>query len=664
MNPAFHQGLGGPNPSRRRHLKASGSVSSGTGPFARAVGGGTGSGLILPTSLSNRPPPSSQPGPSNPLAKKRNWTPSYHVLPPELNGNFAVGSGSGSGSAASSGFHQVAGTSSGSATGAAFHGLPTTVVPLPSSHNNADHAQQQQMQGLGESTYASVHATFSATHPGTALDSAARLQQQQQHHQQQQQQQSQNSFPQEEEHTDGPAPKRRKGVAGAIIDTALNAAIGTLAAGLTAWTLYSSWGQRAENAAREELMRNERSSSGQGRAEGGVEGEEERRRGRGGEQLQSPVVAPHEEPPPPYHDDLSLSTPTSPGGGGGGSASGAFRSNARQTPVYISGHRRRTRPNYRSHRSMRIGAMAGDGGSNSGASTPNRPGMFSQRSSFSQAAGSSSMQEYMAASVPAAPIEPITAVEGDGEDDDDDAFLRVNTNLASLIAEGQAALNAPVVGDDMDEEDDEDEHLGALMNPAMHTPLHATTLSPRGGLGRFQGGGQGMGPPSAPAFDFNFGARSNITPARAGGSSSTSLGTAFQTPPSSSPFVFSGGAGGAMTTPPRNYRTSALPRPSPGPSASPYARNSTGVPARSAVSGSASASGGLLMQRRAGAGVVGGRGSGGIGASTTTPRSGSRVAVGGSGGKGLIGSGGGPRQMTSPDVYGSDVGRRERPRWG
>ncbi|CAD6966404.1 unnamed protein product [Tilletia laevis] len=672
MNPTFHHGHSGPNPNpvfRRRHLKASASLSSSS---VASGAGGSGTGLILPTSSSShRAPPTSQDhlaGP-NMLTKKRNWTPSYPVLPPDFNGNFVVGAGgsSGNGSAASSGFHQMTGPSSGSggATAAAIYGLPTANIPLPSSRADAayaDHTQQQHLQGLGESTYASAHATFSATQSGTALNSTARL-----HRQSQQHQQSQANFPQEE-HTDGPAPKRRKGVAGAIIDGALSAAIGTLAAGLTAWSLYSTWGQRAEHAAREELMHDERSPApGQGRRVERAEGEEEQRRRRG-ERLQSPVVGPHEEPPPPYHDDLSLSTPASPGGRGGG---GPSRSGVRQTPIYISGQRRKTRPNYRSYRSMRTGNLAGDAGSNSGASTPNRPGMFSQRQSFSQAGMSSELSLGSAPhSVPPpipAPIEPVTAVKGEGDDDDDDAFMRVNTNLASLIAEGQAALNAPV-DDDMND-DDEDEHLPALMNPAMHTPLHATTRMPRGGgiFGHPQQQQQHQfSARAAPNFDFNFGnrsegPRSHFTPG--GSSTSAALGTGFQTPPSTSPFVFSGGGGGnrggdggvgGMTTPPRGYlqqgqRSSHLPRPSPGNPASPYARGSTG-PSRAAGSGSgpSSASGGLLLHRRT-AGAARGRSAG------NTPQSASRAAA--------SGSGKGGRQVTSPDLYGSDIGRRERPRW-
>ncbi|KAK0547104.1 hypothetical protein OC845_004260 [Tilletia horrida] len=485
MDPSYHPHphslQQAPLPSRRRHPKYASDSSS---------------GLILPSTAA-------------PGTKKRNWTPSYPVLPPGFNasngtaGAFSIGSGASPHPPSASSFSFASGsslhhdpTAAAAAAGGFGGGLPTAIVPPPSSFDQHDVAH---FGGLGESTYASATATFNTATPGQALDSTARL------HAQHAaaaaasasasaagpsaSSSSSLSRNQEDgeraEHTDGPAPKRRRGVAGAIIDTALNAAIGTLAAGLTAWSLYSSWGARAENAAREELMRDEsvmvrrrREEEEQAAAQGHGQGQD------GG---RSPPVLPHDEPPPPYHDDLSLSTPTSPGNM---SRSGSTR----QTPVYISGHRRKSRPTYRSYRSMRTGSITQIGAStgnqyhsNSGYSTPNRPGLLSQRPSFS-ALPTGPVQEEPQPQPPAAAAAAADEAE---VGDDDDAFLRVNTNLASLIAEGQAALNATVVMDE--DEEDEDEHLPALMNPAMHSPLHSTTVSPLGSPGSTSGGGVGGG---------------------------------------------------------------------------------------------------------------------------------------------------------------------------
>ena len=118
-----------------------------------------------------------------------------------------------------------------------------------------------------------------------------------------------------DEHTDGPPVKRRRGVASVIVDGALSAAIYTGAAAVTAYSLWSSWGRKADE------EEGERNSAREKLPPGGLD-----------------------EPPPPYIDQRDAAT---------AGPSKTPMSPVRPAHIYVSSRRRR--PAFQSTRSTRTG---------------------------------------------------------------------------------------------------------------------------------------------------------------------------------------------------------------------------------------------------------------------------------------------------------------------
>ncbi|EPQ31490.1 uncharacterized protein PFL1_00825 [Pseudozyma flocculosa PF-1] len=211
----------------------------------------------------------------------------------------------------------------------------------------------------------------------------------------------------EDEHHEGPPSKRRRGLAGTIVDTALNAALYTGAAALTAYSLWSTWGKRADGEAEEP---------------------------DGGPVLPSHKTLPEkhlppgglDEPPPPYPVyDLAAgpSTPKSP-------------ANARKQRVFVSAQRNRRRPTFQSHRATQSSGTPRKAIPDAFRSTPP-----AQEEVRTEGSGQSSG----------------AAGHGDDEDDDDEdgMFQRFQDKMNALIAQGQAALESKPSLDAMDFDQDD-----------------------------------------------------------------------------------------------------------------------------------------------------------------------------------------------------------------
>lgn len=198
------------------------------------------------------------------------------------------------------------------------------------------------------------------------------------------------------EHNDGPPVKKRRGVASTIVDGALNAALYTGAAALTAYSLWSSWGRKEENG---EEASNAHDSIGASDSR---------------EKLPPGAL---EEPPPPY----TLA----------GSSKGTSQSpmkNGRPVHVFVSSRRRR--PVFATHRSSK--------------STPRR--RMSALNDLSQQS-------------PSAISNDTSHQQQGGEDqdeDDDEMFKRFQSKMSNLIEEGTRALNSEAELSAMDLEDDDD----------------------------------------------------------------------------------------------------------------------------------------------------------------------------------------------------------------
>ncbi|KAN0061294.1 hypothetical protein ACQY0O_006140 [Thecaphora frezii] len=266
-----------------------------------------------------------------------------------------------------------------------------------------------------------------------------------------------------DEHYEGPPSKRRRGFAGTIVDTALNAALYTGAAALTAYSLWSAWGRRADQ---------------EQEPDGG------------------PVVSAHktsheeqmppgslEEPPPPYIDhDLAA-----------GPSVSKSPSQVRKQRVFVSAQRNRRRPTFQSHRasqatgtprklvpdasrgSMRTPTSAAE-------PTPSAAGRDQPRTDGADCGDITSMDRP-------------TGEEGQGEqeedeEDEDSVFRRFQDKMNALIAEGQAALNSTPTLDAVDFDQDDPGFSDSAISGSISAPSLSTYhLGFAPGIGRSSSGG-------------------------------------------------------------------------------------------------------------------------------------------------------------------------------
>ncbi|CDW99278.1 hypothetical protein [Sporisorium scitamineum] len=138
-----------------------------------------------------------------------------------------------------------------------------------------------------------------------------------------------------------PPRKRRRGLAGAIVDTALNAALYTGAAALTAYSLWTSWGQSGDN----ESQRHH-PDAGPEADMGHVISQNERPTNNNAKVLKVPPGG-LEEPPPPYYEDQStpLKQPQQP--------STPQSNSVRMRKVFVSSQRNRRRPTFQGSKTHR-----------------------------------------------------------------------------------------------------------------------------------------------------------------------------------------------------------------------------------------------------------------------------------------------------------------------
>lgn len=229
--------------------------------------------------------------------------------------------------------------------------------------------------------------------------------------------------------SEDPPRKRRRGLAGTIVDTALNAALYTGAAALTAYSLWSSWGQTSDAETQQH-----HSDAAPEADMGNVISQNKRTAMSGsGKELRMPPGG-LEEPPPPYYEDHAtpakqaqeLPQPSTP------------QSNSVRTrKVFVSSQRNRRRPTFQGSKTHRQ-------------STP-RKGLPDAFRSAAPAASpglvSSSSQEMLSADTSNTGADGSVPDDSeDVDDDEDDEMLsRFEAKMNALIAEGQAALNSTPV---------------------------------------------------------------------------------------------------------------------------------------------------------------------------------------------------------------------------
>lgn len=248
------------------------------------------------------------------------------------------------------------------------------------------------------------------------------------------------------EHIHGPAPKRRRGVAGAIIDGALNGLMIGGAAALTVYSLWSSWGRAPDH-----LDQPDRQSAS------GV-------RTRSDATETRPV---EEAPPRPYETKSAVIPggfpPSLPGSSDSqyqvsrssvAPVTSAFvgkttPSKQRRQHVYVSSRRRR--PLFESAWMSYRGSPA------SQVASPAIP--------RGQDHGSFTSNPTCKAGIP--PSHEGEPMEG-GDEEDDEAYIRFREKMSRLIAEGQAALESKSFDVPMNDNDDE------LLGP---TPSSSPLLS-------------------------------------------------------------------------------------------------------------------------------------------------------------------------------------------
>ncbi|GAC96208.1 hypothetical protein PHSY_003788 [Pseudozyma hubeiensis SY62] len=239
--------------------------------------------------------------------------------------------------------------------------------------------------------------------------------------------------------SDDPPRKRRRGLAGAIVDTALNAALYTGAAALTAYSLWSSWSQSAEGE-----HQSHHPDAGPEADMGHVISPHARsgHSHAGSKEVKMPPGG-MEEPPPPYYEDHSTPSKSKPH-----QPSTPQSSSNRMRKVFVSSQRNRRRPTFQGSKANRQGTprkTLSDAfpGTTSSAVHPSssRDPISAQMTPSSS--GGVSVNANNVATQDDEDNEDGNGDEDDDDDDDDDEMLsRFEAKMNALIAEGQAALNS------------------------------------------------------------------------------------------------------------------------------------------------------------------------------------------------------------------------------
>ncbi|SPO21946.1 uncharacterized protein UTRI_01933_B [Ustilago trichophora] len=258
---------------------------------------------------------------------------------------------------------------------------------------------------------------------------------------------------------DDPPRKRRRGLAGTIVDTALNAALYTGAAALTAYSLWSSWGQSADA---ENQMHHP--DAGPEADMGHVISQNKRAGVGNGKEARMPPGG-LEEPPPPYYDDQVEHGTPSKNQQQQQQPSTPQSNSVRTRKVFVSSQRNRRRPTFQGSKTHRQG-------------TP-RKALPEAFRSPAPAAASSSGHDFASNGI-ASSTASGSGNEGednDDEDEDDEMLSRFEAKMAALIAEGQAALNStPVLQEsDLRDIDTPSPSLGIGMTSSRSTGQHLSS---------------------------------------------------------------------------------------------------------------------------------------------------------------------------------------------
>ncbi|UZJ51613.1 hypothetical protein CBS101457_000933 [Exobasidium rhododendri] len=190
--------------------------------------------------------------------------------------------------------------------------------------------------------------------------------------------------------TSEPPSKKRKGVAGVLVDGALSAALYTGAAAVTAYSLWSNWGKKAVD---EEEQQGEHLDHGK-----------RERLPPGGQ----------EEPPPPYIDQRGVASSS-------GSSTKVPLSPSRPTHVFVSSRRRR--PVFQAHKA---------------AARSNTPKKKISGAHIKSSATYHQQDEEKGES----------SIDGRYEDD---MFARMQSEMTRMIEEGNRALQSKVELEDEDQ---------------------------------------------------------------------------------------------------------------------------------------------------------------------------------------------------------------------
>ncbi|PWN27250.1 hypothetical protein BDZ90DRAFT_232781 [Jaminaea rosea] len=356
-----------------------------------------------------------------------------------------------------------------------------------------------------------------------------------------------------EEATAPPARKRRRGLAGTIVDGALNGLMLGAAAGMTAYSLWSSW-------------KSDNSGSANAGAGAGKQQEEDEEEERALEREWGPVRSARGQAPPPAYDDVivlpggfaSSSKPAQPPSSATcsspikssrrqeGATTSPFVSKPRSRNVYVSSSRHRRRPAFESA-TARSGSL--------------RSIHDAQAEAETEAEAVSKQQQREG-----------QEEQEEEDEDEDEQYSRFSRQMADLIAQGQAALSsqAQLRDEDMREDAAPALPIGTGAGTGNASPLpssrsHALPLTPSRiptYVGAQRAAGTGAGPGST-----------STSPAAWRGVGETNLRF--------------GGSGSGASTPPRPSTPSspaARRRPPSTSSAAPYAfvqgRNRTSSPAR------------------------------------------------------------------------------------
>lgn len=250
-----------------------------------------------------------------------------------------------------------------------------------------------------------------------------------------------------DDHAEGPATKKRRSVAGTLMDGALNAALYTGAAAFTAYSLWSKWGRKGsdDEAGHDDdgSQKSDKFDSIERLPPGGLE-----------------------EPPPPYIEQTNAIAPSS-------SRRHNTLSSPATRPVHVFVSSRRRRPVFATHRSVhgtpkRRSAIPDFASDISATSTPSVAtkayGHDRTMSSFSTDTNNTTLDD-----------------DSEGEDDDE-MFKRFQAKMSNLIEEGTRALNSKAELSEMDLEEEDERELStpstSILSPSTSEPVRFGARDP------------------------------------------------------------------------------------------------------------------------------------------------------------------------------------------